>query len=292
MARGGDTGNERASPAVLHGDVGLMTDFLRRIAQRALGVSPVVQPVMGSRYAPTPDLSVPSISPPEDRPSRNPAEQTSDRESLLADASSSWSARQIIRPAPPVDAVEKTAGPFAAPAAPAAAHLNIQSLSESEEDAFASPAENTRTRARPRGEGLEQSSTLIVGEPSAAHTELQQPTTQINDVRASAPHANTDVNSGTIIPREDVSRSPGEVMLQRQEIESAPVLSLPSPESSIDAKPASHHGRNSLDSPAIAPHRKKFLNRVAAGLARGEGTKRTVNAPLRYRSNRSRKLFR
>jgi hypothetical protein len=52
-----------------------MTDFLKRVAQTALGLMPVVQPLVASRYAPGPHLlPLPEALPTEERPS-SPAEQ-------------------------------------------------------------------------------------------------------------------------------------------------------------------------------------------------------------------------
>src|SRR5215207_2342289 len=54
LERGGRPGHERSTPAVLPGDGDLMADFITRLAERALGVAPVVQPVMPSMFAPEP----------------------------------------------------------------------------------------------------------------------------------------------------------------------------------------------------------------------------------------------
>lgn len=226
-----------------------MTDFLTRIAQRALGVAPVVQPVVGSRYAPTLDLSVPAIFPPEDRRSENPAKRTPGVESLSAHGSSSSNARQIIRRGPSFDAVETDTAPFEASASPTQTHLDIQSPSESEREAFAGPAENAEARGK--------SPAVTTGKSSAPRTELQQPSAQTNDVGVVAHDAGRPVNSGAVIPREDDSFDLSEAALQREDTESASVLSLSRGELTIDAKPASQNERDPVDSPAIAHHEEE-----------------------------------
>ena len=65
LEREGHSGDERAPPPRLSGDVAPMTDFLTRIARTALGLTPVAKVLGASRYAPGPDFPTPQILQPD-----------------------------------------------------------------------------------------------------------------------------------------------------------------------------------------------------------------------------------
>lgn len=232
-----------------------MDDFLTRIARKALGTAPVVQPLTGSRYAPATDLSLPAISPSADR---QPAEQTFGRDSQAAEGPSSANVRQIIRPAPSGDAVEAGMS-FEESALPTEPHRQIRSHKESKEEALVRSGESTQTRADSLAQGLERSSTLIVGESSSANAEVEIPAAQTDDVRVATRRVKSVINSEPVVPAKDDSFDLSKVSSHREQTENQTVVSLARPGPTIEAKPPSRSERGSVNTPLIAPHGEKRL---------------------------------
>jgi hypothetical protein len=219
-----------------------MTDFLTLIAQRAIGLAPVVRPVVGSRYAPASGLPAMPIVLAEDRASEDSAERKPDLESLSEKGSFISATGRMVWPTATIDAVETAAGSIEESASPARKYQNTRSLSESKQDALAMPAKNLKTCAEPSGEELGQSSAPIIGEPTGARAQ------------GVPRHATGVVRSGTIVPSEAGSLDSGEAVPQREETKSKPELSLSCSEPAMDVKAASAHERDAVDSSSIAPH--------------------------------------
>jgi hypothetical protein len=171
-----------------------VSDFFTRIASRELGVAPVVQPVMGSRYAPTAEPAAPpgisfaagrSNTAPNPMPQAlaNPAEQRLERESpanrpfpstpLLNDAAELSESSSLLNDVE--TAVPETAQPTQS-------QLNSQTPdalvagAETEERSPADSRARTQTRAsaaRASGEVSAELSTLVVGERTTIHPDFE-----------------------------------------------------------------------------------------------------------------------
>lgn len=235
-----------------------MSDFLTRIASRELGVAPVVQPVVGSRYAPAADLVAPSnltavtsrtkitASPTSNlmpNETIGPVGRTAVGESLPASSSlpslASWATDDVGSPrsSPLLDEVDTIAQPFAAQ--PADTDLNFQTP-----DAIAERAETgERSRADVRESALtpelatplreaseeasEEPGAFIVGEQKTVHADFEEPLA-IKEVGAITEHE-------SVIAEREVEIAQRETLIAEHE-HGAPDSATASPEHSHDLK--------------------------------------------------------
>lgn len=166
-----------------------MTDFLQRVSLMALGLSPAVQPLVVSRYAPDSHLPAPEPLPGEEPPFAGSAEHASQPDTQsLSPSRPSLTTEPVVRRAPEqtaansaqhqsmeplsqasgtTNAAQSTgvsgsgAIPFYEPASPTRAPLNTAALIEPEKNAVTGPTEEESARVTP---------TRAVAEPWSAPT--------------------------------------------------------------------------------------------------------------------------
>jgi hypothetical protein len=201
-----------------------MTDFLKRISQTALGRAPAVQPLVVSRYAPSPHLAVPEMlqskggleSSAEPKPKsdaeshsqsyrfsasvtadptgrRAPAQPiagTTQRESgefLLPQPATAEAARSY--PPRPAAVSETVQGPLEASVSHHPAVLNVQDLTGRETNHVTGPAEQTPTRGTPSGDKqLKQSPPPTVHSESPARPDVGGGVAEVIAVREDPRH--------------------------------------------------------------------------------------------------------
>jgi hypothetical protein len=165
-----------------------MTDFLQRVSLMALGLSPVVQPLVVSRYAPDAHLPAPGMRTDEQRPFESPAEHAPqpDAQNLssslttepivrhASEQTAAYNARQENTPSSqasgttkatqPADASiaphttgtsGKGAIPFAEPPSPTRARPDTEASAGPEQNASAWPEEEARAHRTPTGEAAQ-----------------------------------------------------------------------------------------------------------------------------------------
>jgi hypothetical protein len=164
-----------------------MTDFLQRVSLTALGLSPLVQPLVDSRYALDSHRPTPQLLPGEERRFESTFESTAERTSqpddqTLSPSLSSRIAEPSLRRAPghtaadsarheitetlppasdtkkvaqSTDLRESGAIPFDESASPTGVLLNTEVLIEPEKTALTGPKKEARAHTSPTGEAAE-----------------------------------------------------------------------------------------------------------------------------------------
>lgn len=281
-----------------------MTDFFSRIASRELGVAPVVQPVIGSRYAPTADLAAPppGTSFAADRsntmanpaahlaansrtvtPAVNPAEPGLRGESLSAN--SLFSSSSLLTTDPAELSLSSSALNDVETAVPATAQPNQSQLNIQTSDAIAEGFEtgerpladsrattSTRPAASAPRDASEGASTFAVRERKTNHTDFELRPAPLNDVGASSQHENVSAESETLAERESAIAEHEPVASEREnaefeleeEIDTVAEFSRSRAESTVEARPISQRRRDVELPPAIATRKPRAMDESIA----------------------------
>lgn len=186
-----------------------MTDFLKRVSQMALGLTPLVQPLVVSRYAASPQLLAPEMLLTEERTVESDAEQPpkSDAENLSPSSRHSSTADPIRRRVPEQTAESRTQResekpllhnpsateaarsaflerldvsqtketPFDASASQTNAYLNTQDLTGPDTNGVTVSTVEAQIRRTPSADELEQLPSLTIhdGEELSSHSKVE-----------------------------------------------------------------------------------------------------------------------
>lgn len=197
-----------------------MTDFLKRVSQTALGLAPVAQPLVASRYAqpahqPAPEMLPPQEPPPESfvnhapepyaetlspspppshttasinrAPEQTTAANVGQQESAGIPSHEIASTKMTSAASPQPDSIdERRAMPFDVPSSPLLEPLNTQDQTE--------PTPQTRARTIASGTESEQSVSLTTDDESYAPQDAERRAVEIVDAQH-APHRRRDEES-------------------------------------------------------------------------------------------------